>query len=71
MINTYERIKALCAKQGKSIYKVEQETGLGNGVIAGWKTMNPRVDLLVKVADELGVTVDYLVRGETDAAIAD
>lgn len=58
----YEKIMALCKSRNISVRRLEKETGLGNGVIAGWKHGYPRVDKLLAVADYFGVTLDELVR---------
>jgi len=59
-----EKIKALCEQRGVTIYRLEHDTGIGNGVVAKWKTCSPRVGTLKKVADYFGVSVDELL---TDA----
>ena len=64
----YENIAALCEKRGVSVRRLERETGLGNGVIGGWKRKFPRVDRLLAVADYFGVTLDELVRGAEQGA---
>ena len=60
----YENILALCRAQNISVRRLEEKTGLGNGVIAGWKQKHPRTDKLLAVADYFGVTLDELVRGK-------
>ncbi len=62
----YENILTLCKARNLSVRRLEQETELGNGVIAGWKEKNPRVDRLLAVADYFGVTLDELVRGKSE-----
>ena len=62
----YENIMALCKERNISVRTLERETGLGNGVIAGWKQGFPRVDKLLAVADYFGVMLDELVRGKTE-----
>ena len=37
----YERIKAEADRQGITIAELEKRTGLGNGVIGGWRTASP------------------------------
>lgn len=61
----YEKVKELCNAQGKTIMQVEKEAGIANGVIGGWRDGIPALDTVVKVADTLGVTVDYLIEGVT------
>ena len=60
-MNIYEKIKALCIEKGVTIASVERDAGVGNGVIDDWRTSNPRVDTLKKVADALGVSVADLL----------
>lgn len=63
-----KHIKRLCEKHNITIAALERETKIGNGVIARWGEGNPRVDLLKRVADYFGVTVDDLLKEEsTDA----
>lgn len=61
----YEKVKALCKEQGKSIMVLKKEAGIANGVIGGWRNSVPRIDTAKRVADVLGVTVDSLVEGVT------
>lgn len=55
-------IKKLCEGRGMTLAALERSTGIGNGVIAGWAEGRPRVDLLKRVADYFGVTVDDLLK---------
>ena len=57
-----DNIRALCEKRGITIQRLEQETNIGNGVVARWGTRSPRVENLKKVADYLSVTVDELLK---------
>ena len=56
-----ENITRLCRERGITFAELERETGLGNGTVRRWKEMNPRVDLLKKVADYFGVTLDEMM----------
>ena len=60
----YERIVNRCKAQGISVMQLEKSCKLGNGTVAGWKNGNPRVDLLIRVADFFGITLDELVKEE-------
>lgn len=64
----YQNVLALCLKKGINIYKLEQETGLGNATVRGWVSSSPRIETLKKVADYFGVTIDELLseRNETE-----
>lgn len=57
----FERIKSLCEEKGISISRLEQETGLGNATVRGWRESSPSVEKLKRVADYLGVTIDDLI----------
>lgn len=59
----YKRIKALAADRKLSIAALEKKAGLGNGVIGGWRKSAPNARKLEAVADTLGVSVDYLLKG--------
>lgn len=60
----YNRIKALCDKEHITIAQLEKEVGLSNGVIGKWRTSMPRADVLLAIAERLGVTIEYLIKGE-------
>ena len=62
----YARIEALCKEKRIPISRLEQECGLGNATVKGWKESDPRSSKLKAVADYLGVTVDYLLSDEPD-----
>lgn len=60
----YEKVAKLCADRGMSIRALELELKMGNGTIKGWEKTNPRVDLLKKVCDFFGVTLDEMMKEE-------
>lgn len=57
-----DNIRALCEKNGTSIWAIERALGIGNGIIARWATSSPRVENLKLVADYFGVTIDELLK---------
>ena len=57
-----DNIARLCKERGTSFAQLERELGMGNGVIAKWKTSSPVVANIKAVADYFGVTVDELLR---------
>ena len=63
----YERSKAEADQKGLTISELEKQSGLGNGVIRGKKTASPNARKLEAVADTLGVSVDYLLKGKKGA----
>ena len=64
-MTAFERIKELSKKRGYSLTKLNDEAGLGTNSIYHWRTKTPSTASLKKVADVLGVSVDYLL-GNTD-----
>lgn len=64
-MTTFERIKELAKKQGKSLNKVEEELGYGRNVLYRLKSSNPSAERLLEIANYFGVSVDYLL-GRTD-----
>lgn len=61
-----ERIKELCAAKGITVAELERRCGIGNGIIARWKTSKPSYERLSKVAMELETTVEYLQTGQIE-----
>lgn len=59
-----QRIRELCKQKGITIAELERRCGIGNGIIARWEKSKPSYDRLLKVAEELDSTVDYLKNGE-------
>lgn len=55
----YEKIKRLCDEKNISIYRVEKDLEFSTSTITKWKESSPTFDNLVKVADYLGVPIDY------------
>lgn len=64
-MTTFERIKELATKQGKSLNKVEEDLGYGRNVLYRLKNSNPSAERLEEIADYFNVSVDYLL-GRTD-----
>jgi len=60
----YARIKEICNKRKMPISELEKRCGFGNATIDKWKTNVPRADNLALVADELNVSIDYLLGRE-------
>ncbi|MGL5747560.1 MAG: helix-turn-helix domain-containing protein [Weissella cibaria] len=64
-MTVFERIKELAKKRGYSLTRLNNEAGLGTNSIYHWRTKSPSTASLKKVADVLGVSVDYLL-GNTE-----
>ena len=62
-MNTYDRIKLLCDRNGITIAELERQATVGSGTIRRWSTTLPSGDKLQRVAKYLNVTMDYLVNG--------
>lgn len=60
-----ERIRNLCDLENLSFNALEKKVGLGKSVIYRWDINAPSADKLKMVADYFGVSVDYLLTGET------
>ena len=59
-MSLYTAVKQIAAKNNKSIYQIEHDLQLSNGMISKWDKSMPRADALQSVADYLGVTTQYL-----------
>lgn len=62
----FEKVQTLSKQRGfSSLRTLSEEAGLSPNVVYGWKSKKPSASSLQKVADVLGVSVDYLL-GNTD-----
>ena len=59
-----ERIKEMASKQGLNIKNIEINAGFGNGTIRRWGTSPPSADKLLKIANMLNTTCEYLMTGD-------
>ena len=62
----YENIVRLCKEKCVSISRLEKECALGNGTIKGWLISSPSVSNAKKVANYFGITVDELIKEESE-----
>lgn len=60
-----DNIKVIAKKHGYSLTDVNDMADLGKNTIYSWKTKNPSIDNLKKVAKVLHTSTDYLL-GNTD-----
>lgn len=60
-MNLRDRIRILAKEKGMSLPNLESKLGFGNGTIVRWDKASPTAEKLEKVADELGVSTDYLL----------
>ena len=64
-MTVFDRIEQLRKTQNLSQGKLEKELGFSNGSISKWRNSTPTYERLQKVADYFGVSVEYLMTGET------
>jgi len=65
-MNFLERLKLLCDKKGVSQRKLERDLGFSNGSSSKWSKSSPSGDVLQKIADYFGVSIDYLMGRSPD-----
>ena len=63
----YDIFEQLLQKRGITPYRVSKDTGVTQTALSNWKTGKsvPTTKTLQKIADYFGVTIDYLMTGET------
>lgn len=60
-MTTFERIKQTAKERGLTLNQLNDKAKLKNNIIYSWKKKAPSAENLYKVADVLGVSVDYLL----------
>lgn len=61
----YDNIRSACAAKHKTITEVLKTIGRSTGLTGNWKNgVQPRVDVLMDIADNLGITLDELCYGK-------
>lgn len=66
MSASQDRIIQLCREKGISARQLEMQLGFSNGYIRTKREREYPTDRLSKIANALGVSVDFLVYGEDD-----
>lgn len=63
----WERFYNMCIAKGVKPNPVAKEIGISSGIVTKWKTVGtfPNGETLIKIADYLDCSVDYLL-GRTD-----
>ena len=59
-----ERIKSLADPLHMTLASIERDVGIGRGTIRKWDTNCPAADKLLKVANLLNTTMDFLMTGK-------
>lgn len=65
MFSTFEKIKELAKKQGKSLGQVEEDLGYGRNTLYKIKNSTPNAERISEIASYFNVSTDYLL-GRTD-----
>ncbi|HEM4630514.1 helix-turn-helix domain-containing protein [Streptococcus suis] len=65
MFSTFEKIKELAKKQGKSLGSVEEDLGYGRNTLYKIKKSTPNAERIAEIANYFNVSTDYLL-GRTD-----
>lgn len=62
----YEIFARLLQEKGITPYRVSKETGVSQGSLSDWKNgkSKPKYEKMIKIADFLGVSVEYLTTGQ-------
>lgn len=68
----YEIFAKLLEERGVTAYKVSKATGIAGSTFSDWKNgrSTPKQDKLQKIADYFGVSVDFLITGKEEVAVA-
>lgn len=63
----WERFYQMCTNNGTKPNPLAKEIGISSGIVTKWKTAGtlPNGETLIKIADYLNCSVDYLL-GRTD-----
>ena len=67
-METIERIKALCKKNGTSISQIEKKFGYGNGSLV--KTKDITSSRLYEISQLFNVSMEYILTGQTGSDIS-
>lgn len=63
-MNSVERVKALCKERKIPVSKLERDLGFANGYIGQLKKGSFPDERLIRIADYLNVSLEYLTSGE-------
>lgn len=67
-MNLYQKVKRRCMAAGISVSELERRLGFPRGSVAKWDNNIPSIQKVERVAEELGITIDTLIKdGEDDA----
>ncbi|HGQ9783468.1 TPA: helix-turn-helix domain-containing protein [Streptococcus pneumoniae] len=70
MFETFEKIKELAKKRGKSLGQVEEDLGYGRNTLYKVKNSTPNAERIAEIANYFNVSTDYLLGRTDNPAIA-
>ena len=62
-----ELIRELCKKNGTTVKALEEELQLGKATVRRWDDNSPSISKVARVAERLGVSLEYLLTGKETA----
>lgn len=65
----YERLETVAKEKGTSVYRITKDLGLSRGIMSSLKAGKSKTlsqKTLSKIAEYLGVSIDYLINGQND-----
>ncbi|MDE6502543.1 MAG: helix-turn-helix domain-containing protein [Ruminococcus sp.] len=61
----YERLREICKEKGTTVTSMLSKLGISTGSTGNWKKGQlPKGDILIKIADYLNTSIDYILLGE-------
>ncbi|MDE6034450.1 MAG: helix-turn-helix domain-containing protein [Ruminococcus sp.] len=64
-MNFYERLRVICSENGTTVTNMLSKLGISTGSTGNWKKGQlPKGDVLIKIADYLNTSIDYILLGE-------
>ncbi len=61
----YERLRFICKEKGTTVTNMLSNLGIATGSTGNWKRGSlPNGDILMKIADYLDTSIDYILLGE-------
>lgn len=70
MFETFEKIKELAKKRGKSLGQVEEDLGYGRNTLYKIKNSTPNAERITEIASYFNVSTDYLLGRTNNPTIA-
>ena len=70
MFFTFEKIKELAKKRGKSLGQVEEDLGYGRNTLYKIKNSTPNAERIAEIANYFNVSTDYLLGRTENPVIA-